>query len=201
MKSLILIAMFLLAPLPALTQPAPEKPAATDAAKPAVPDISAFDTNGDGKIDATEAASMVHKDPSVTDVMSDVGGVVEAAKSIKGKSGVELALAISMLLAIVFKLMLSLVKVASKNTDWFKSSRGKAALKYSTLGLGALAALGAGVASAVGSGMGWVEVVIIGLAGPGAMVVHEISSLLPGVGKHASVPGSDVPPPTPPANG
>lgn len=204
MKKLFLIVL-LLAPMPALSQEAPVEPAApeaaTEAAKPAPVnvDISAFDTNGDGKIDSTEAAALLTADPSVTDVTSDVGALVEAAKSIKGKSGTELAIAIALLLAVIFKLLLSLIKVASKNTDWFKSPRGKAALKYTTLGLGALAAIGAGIAASVGAGIGWVEVVIIGLSGPGAMVVHEISSLLPGVGKHASVPGSDVP--TPPANG
>lgn len=175
--------------------PATPAPAATPAT-PATPDISAFDANGDGKIDAEEAKALLDSDPTAADGVKDVLGVVEAARDLKGKSGTELAIGIAMLLAIIFKLLLSLVKVLSKNTEWFKSSRGKAALKYSTLGLGALAAIGAGIAAGVGAGLGWVEVVIIGLSGPGAMVVHEVSSLLPGVGKHASVPTSDEPPST-----
>ena len=97
-----------------------------------------------------------------------------------------MALAIAALLAAIFKGLLSLVKVLAKNTGWFDSSKGKAALKYSTLGLGALAAAGAGIAMALGADLAWWDVLIIGLSGPGSMVVHELASLLPGVGKHAS---------------
>jgi hypothetical protein len=150
--------------------------------------VSDIDTNKDGKIDAKEAKALLDKDAGVGDVVSGVSDTIEAAQGLKGMKGKELALGIAMLLAVLFKMLLSLVKVMSKNTGWFAGARGKAALKYCTLALGALAAVGAGIAMGLGVGLDWIDVVIVALSGPGAMVVHELASLLPGVGKHASVP-------------
>jgi hypothetical protein len=186
MKRLLFALMLICTPTLILAQEEPAEPA--DQPVMTVP-IKDLDTNNDGRIDAEEAKALIEKDASGADVAKGVGEVVDAARNIKGKSGNQLALAISVLLAAIFKMLLSLIKVVSKNTDWFKSSRGKSALKYSTLALGALAAIGAGIATAMGANLGWMDVLIIGLSGPGSMVVHELSSLLPGVGKHASKEG------------
>jgi hypothetical protein len=171
---------------PSFAQEEPAAPAAAEQPKD-IP-TSDLDTNGDGKISAEEAKALLDADAGVGDVVSGVSDTIEAAKDLKGKTGTDLALGISALLAVIFKMLLSLMKIVSKNTGWFEGARGKAALKYSTLALGGLAAIGAGIAMALGAGLAWWDVVIIALSGPGAMIVHEVSSLLPGVGKHASVP-------------
>lgn len=154
--------------------------------------LSEIDTDGDGKVSAEEAKAFKDADADAGDVAKDVVAIVDASKDLKGKSGTELWLGISGLLAVIFKGLLSLLKVVSKSTGWFDGSRGKAALKYSTLGLGFLAAGGAGIAMAAGVNMAWYDVLIVGLSGPGSMIVHEFMSLAPGVGKHASVPDPDA---------
>jgi hypothetical protein len=155
--------------------------------------VSEIDTNKDGKISAVEAKAYKDKEATVGDVVEGVTEVVDAAQDLKGKSGTGLALGISLMLAAIFKTLLSLVKVMSGSTGWFAGKRGKAALKYLTLGLGALAAGGAGIFMALGVGdLAWWDVIIVGLSGPGSMVVHELMSLAPGVGKHASVPDPDA---------
>jgi hypothetical protein len=181
MKKILLVVACLMLPASTLAQDTPIPPAMGD-----------VDANADGKIDKDETKALVDKEASVADTVSDVGDVADAVGGLKGKSGKGLAMAIALLLATIFKMLLSFVKILSKNTGWFDGARGKAALKYTTLALGALAALGAGVAASMGAGLDWLDIAIIAGSGPGSMVVHELSSLLPGVGKHASVPGSDA---------
>jgi hypothetical protein len=64
------------------------------------------------------------------------------------------------------------MKVLGKNIAWFKTKDGKRVVKYSTLGLGAAAALLANLAF----GMHWLDAVQILLSGPLAVAIHEYTS-------------------------
>jgi hypothetical protein len=81
-------------------------------------------------------------------------------------------LLVSLLLAAVFKLLLSLLKVLAKSLAWFKSQDGKRILKYSTIGLGSAAALVANLSF----GLSWVDALTILLSGPLAVAIHEYTS-------------------------
>jgi hypothetical protein len=163
MKRLLIIAVLLLAPQVVSSQ---EKP--KPAPKPAV--TSSMDTNKDGKVDAKEMAAATKADASVGDVMADGAEVVDAVKDMKdGSSGLPNSTLLALLLGVIFKLLLSGMKVAGKNIAWFKSKDGKRVIKYSTLGLGAAAALCANLAF----GMHWMEAAQLLLSGPIAVAIHE----------------------------
>ena len=149
-------------PLSVSAQPAPA---------PTVAPASSLDTNKDGKVDAAETAAATSADAGVSDVVREGAEVVDAAKALKDPS-LPKGLAIALLLAAVFKLLLSGLKMVSKFTPWFKSQDGKRVLKYSTLGLGAAAALVANLAF----GMGWIDAATILLSGPLAVAIHEYTS-------------------------
>lgn len=134
---------------------------AQDDAKPA----GVMDTNKDGKVDADETKTEIDKDVDVGDVASEVGAVVDAAQDLKGGK----AAVIMMFLSVLFKLMLSAVKLIKKETNWFHAKKAKRIIKYSTLGLGGLAALMSNLAF----GVGWMEAGIIFLSGPVAVAIHE----------------------------
>jgi hypothetical protein len=127
-----------------------------------------MDTNKDGKVDKDETAAEVNKDVGVNDVVKDVTGVVDAAKDLKGEKEGKAAL-IMLLLGAIFKLLLSAVKVVKKETNWFHAKKAKRIVKYSTIGLGAAAALMSNLAF----GMSWIEAGIILLSGPMAVAIHE----------------------------
>lgn len=159
---------------PAVTAPVAAAPAPVVApvVTPApVKPTSSLDTNHDGKVDAAETAAATNADSNVSDVIKDGADVVIAAKGTKD-SGLPKGVAIAVLLGTLFKLLLSLMKVLGKNVAWFKSQDGKRVIKYSTLGLGALAALAANLAF----GMNWVDAITILLSGPLAVAIHEYTS-------------------------
>ena len=167
---------------PDAVTPAPAAVAAPAKATPAPAVDASIDLDKDGKVSAEETKALVDKDASVGDVVKEGSAALDAAKDLKGKSGKSLALALAIFLAALFKMLLSTVKVASKSTDWFKTKRGK----YSTLVLGGFAAAGAGAAAMMGVPFDWMDIAVVGLSGPGSMIAHELSALLPGVGKHTS---------------
>ena len=127
-----------------------------------------MDTNGDGKIDASEAAAETDKEVGVGDVVSDAGAVVDAAQALKGKTEGKATL-IMLLLGAIFKLLLSGIKLVKKSTNWFHAKKAKRIIKYMTIGLGAAAALMSNLAF----GMSWLEAGIILLSGPMAVAIHE----------------------------
>ena len=173
MRKLIL-AVAILVPALSLADPTPVTPAATPTvtapvapAKPA----SSLDTNKDGKVDKTETAAATNADATVSDVIKNGTDVVSAAKDLKNPA-LPKALAIAVLLGAAFKLLLSLIKVLGKNIKWFTTQAGKRTIKYSTLGLGALAALTANLAL----GTGWIDALTILFSGPLAVAIHEYTS-------------------------
>jgi len=137
------------------------------AQEPAAP-TAAMDTNHDGKVDNKETTAEIEKNVSVGDVVADVAGTVEAARDLKGKKEGKAAL-IMLFLGAIFKLLLSAVKLVKKQTNWFHAKKAKRILKYSTIALGALAALMSNLAF----GMGWIEAGVILLSGPMAVAIHE----------------------------
>jgi hypothetical protein len=174
-RLLFALTLFCIPTLTFAQEPAPaaEPAATTEKAAPATSDI---DTNKDGRIDSDETKALVDKDENVSDVVDGAGEAIDAAKNMKGKKGTELALAIALFLAALFKSLLSLIKVLKKSTNIFKTKKGKKILKLSTIGLGVLAAVGAGIANTMGAGFGWMEILMIGLSGPGSLAVHELTS-------------------------
>jgi hypothetical protein len=164
MKALRLIILGALLALPMSVQaqddPKPEAPAAA----------SELDTNKDGKVDAKETAAATEADAGVGDVIAEGADVVKAAKALADKDeSMPVGTMILVLLGAIFKLLLSLMKVLGKNIAWFKSKDGKRVIKYSTIGLGAAAALVANL----GFGMHWIEAAQLVLSGPLAVAIHE----------------------------
>jgi len=133
-----------------------------------------LDTNQDGKVDAAETTAVVEADATPTDVVKDGASVVSAAKDIANRENDDrpTSLLVALLLAAVFKLLLSLLKVLAKNLSWFKSQDGKRILKYSTIGLGSAAAL----VSNLAFGLSWVDALTILLSGPLSVAIHEYTS-------------------------
>ena len=127
-----------------------------------------MDTNKDGKVDADETKAAIDKEAGVGDVVEDVGDVVSAAKAL-GDSGEGKATLIMILLGALFKLLLSGVKLVKSQTKWFHAKKAKRIVKYTTLGLGAAAALMANLVF----GMSWIEAGIILLSGPLSVAIHE----------------------------
>jgi len=127
-----------------------------------------LDLNKDGKVDADEMAKAAEGEAGVGDVVKDVGAVVDAAKDLKGSKEGKATL-IMILLGAIFKLLLSAIKLVKKQTNWFHAKKAKRIVKYTTLGLGALAGLMANLVF----GMGWIEAGIIVLSGPISVAIHE----------------------------
>lgn len=146
-------------------QEQPESPAIT----------SSLDQNNDGKVDKDEVADAIQSDARAGDVVEDVKDVVGEAGSLKNDlkdakgNRTAMMMVIAGFLAALFKLLLSLVKVLAKNVPWFSGKEGKRIIKYSTLGLGALAGLCANLAF----GVPMLESLLIFLSGPLSVAIHE----------------------------
>ncbi len=76
-------------------------------------------------------------------------------------------------LAAVFKVVLSAIKMTTTWAGWWSGAKAKTALRTITLALG----FGTFLVANIAAGMSWWESLIIGLAGPGSIVVHEYSKL------------------------
>lgn len=171
MKRRLIPILFLLVGLayiqPVQADPEPAAPAATEAPSKVKP-AGAMDANADGKVDNDELKKEMDKEVGVGDVASDVSDVVAATKGLKD-SDTSKAMVWMLILATVFKLLLSGIKLIKKQTNWFHAKKAKRILKYTTLGLGAVAAL---LFNFVG-GMGWMEAAMIFMAGPVSVAIHE----------------------------
>jgi len=170
MKTLLFTVALVLSPLALRAEPTPILPAPvvkTEAVS-AVPAVS----------DTTKYAELVNGDVKVGDVVANGAEVYQAiqeyrAAKAEGRQGL-LAL-VMVALAAVFKLLLSLVKIVLAK-DFWKSPKGKLALRVSCVFLG----LGVMVAAKIGMGMGWGDSVLLAVSGPGALAVHELTDLLMG---------------------
>ncbi len=155
MRRLLLVVALLFTPMEVFSQEAPPPASASD-----------LDSNKDGKVDATEAAAATGGDASVSEVLEDATGVYDA---VKNKNSLPKGTFWAILLGTIFKLLLSGIKVLGNNVAWFKSKDGKRVLKYSTIGLGAAAA----IAANFGLGWDWMDAAQLLLSGPLAVAIHE----------------------------
>lgn len=118
---------------------------------------------------------LVDKDATLVEAVEGAVDTYEASRDLAKNEDKSAVLGLVMiLLSAIFKTLLSIVKLVSK--AFFQTRKGKTALRVTTLGLG-LAVL---VTTKVVIGMSWVEALFLALAGPGAIVVHELAGLFSG---------------------
>jgi len=133
-----------------------------------------------GKLDAQKA--LTEKDQG-----EKTAAVKAAEQSQTDKLAKAMAAAAS--IAVMLKLLLSGLKSWK---SYFKTDKGKAWLKITTLGTGFVAFL----LTNFGMGLSWWQALIVAGGGPGAILVHELSRLIPVVEGKAPMPKSpsDAPP-------
>jgi hypothetical protein len=122
---------------------------------------------------------------TVNDVVTDAKGVADAFKAYKTTqaAGNKLAtrLGLMLLLAAIFKILLSCLKFTS---EFWKGNKGKTALRLSTLVVGIAVVL----LSHFGAGEGWVSAVLLGVSGPLAISFHELFDIIVGLVQKTPVP-------------
>jgi hypothetical protein len=89
--------------------------------------------------------------------------------------------------AVILKLLLSGI---SNWRDYFNTDKGKAWVRLITLIVGFLAF----IATNIGLKMPWWQALILALGGPGAILVHEITKIIPALQGKGPLPPSDPPP-------
>jgi hypothetical protein len=105
--------------------------------------------------------------------------------------------AIAATLAIVLKMLLSAL---AGWKSYFVTDKGKAYLRLITVGVGFIAF----IATNLGFGIPWWQALILALGGPGAILVHELTKIMPALRGTGPLPPASLPPPaqdpaTPPA--
>ena len=167
----VFVSSVLLVPVVAFAQAAPAKCEGP-------PELCAQILELRGKLDAQKA--LTDKDQG-----EKTAAVKAAEQSQTDKLAKAMAAAAS--IAVVLKLLLSGLKSWK---SYFTTDKGKAWLKITTLGIGFLAFL----LTNFGMGLSWWQALIVAGGGPGAILVHELSRLIPVVeGKKKYT--SDAPPP------
>jgi hypothetical protein len=147
---------------PVVATPAPAPAPAVDAA-PAAPatDAAAAPAPGDKISDA-----------DMKEILDNANEVLAAYRTVKTTNGSKAKLlAIFAGLAILFKLLLSLLKVVIK-ADFWKGDKAKWIIRCTTAVLG----LAVFLCANLGAGVPWLDAVMLGLSGPFAIVVHEFTS-------------------------
>ena len=126
----------------------------------------------DAAVEKKDAEVKVDGKVTVKTVVSEVKDVIQKAKDLKKGEDAEgnkipKLILICALLAAIFKVLLSILKVVSK---WFKSEKGKLVLKLSTLVLG----FGTFLVTHLTMDMSWYEALWLSLSGPGALVIQAL---------------------------
>ena len=182
MKTLILM-LTLLSPSAFAQGPIPSAPVAMPAvaseSKPAVPAAVAAEAKpvvgqaaSETLTTAEGVAKLVDGDATTQDVIVNAEEVLAAYQAVKAADGNKARLfAILAGLAVAFKFLLSLLKVFVKANFW-KGAKAKWILRLSAAGLGLAVFLCANLAT----GMPWFDALLLGLSGPGAIVIHEFTS-------------------------
>lgn len=163
------------APAPAPVAVVPAAPAAAPASAPAaVPAVS------------PTGAHVDLEQPTVTEVIKNAEEAIKLTKEYAAgqkagkddtESGVKKALALFGIISIILKLLLSLLKTVAP----FFNTNPKASLilRLGTIVVGVLVF----IFSDLALGMPWWEALIAGMSGPGAVLWHEYSKMLPWFGK------------------
>jgi len=165
----ILLGAALVLPAAAMANETPERAPA-----------DSMDTNRDGKIDAWEMVDTSETGASLADIVTHGTDAAKAAKDLHS-AGTKTVTLWAVLLGALFKLLLSSVKVAGRSFSWFGSKESKRIIKYSTLGLGA----GAALCANIGFGLPWHEAIEFLLSGPLAVAIHEYTKDSKGPGANA----------------
>lgn len=131
------------------------------------------ETETDDKQDsATEQVKdLVDGEVTYENVSADVQATIDAVAAARAADRTTRLAAIMALLATLFKLLLSGVKLAGGLSIW--GERQGAVIRIITLCLGICVYF----ASSIVAGMPWWEAFFLALSGPGAMVVHEYTQL------------------------
>jgi len=112
---------------------------------------------------------------TVNDIITNAGEVATALKALKDaktagdKTAIRLGL--MLLLAAIFKVLLSLLKFTS---EWWKTPKAKTALRLSTLVLGVLVFFTA----KMGLGESWMNAAMLAVSGPLAIAFHELYDIV-----------------------
>ena len=169
MKSLIFVLTFVLA-IPVLAQD--PVPAVASAPAAATETVATPAAPVEEPIKITVDGDKV----TIQDVVIGAGEVAKAVadyKAAKGKSDkASLSLMLMALLAAIFKLVLSAVRLTG---SFWKTPRGKTITRLITLALG----VGVFLTSSMAGGMGWMEAIVAGMSGPLALAFHEYTYLIP----------------------
>lgn len=162
---------------PAAPAVAAAAPAVTPAAPVASPAATATVETPKADSATTEAAPAPEDAKKITEedmkeILANADEVLSAYRSVKDANGSKAKMfAIFAALAIVFKLLLSLLKVVVKVEFW-KGAKAKWILRCVTAALG----LAVFLFASLGTGTPWYDAVVLGLSGPFAIVVHEFTS-------------------------
>lgn len=170
-------------------------PFIADAQEPATPPPEAVATETP-KADKVEPAmtgdqanELVDKDVETADALNDAAKIVEAGKNLANAEdgSMDLKVLITLLLAAIFKFLLSAVKLSGRFSDKLKefwaTTKGKTILRLSTLVLGA----GVMLVSNLAAGVPWLEALFMGIgAGPGSLAIHEVFKLIPMLAKKSA---------------
>ena len=105
------------------------------------------------------------------EVSADVQAAIDAVANARSADRTTRLAAIMAVLALLFKLMLSGIKLAGGLSIW--GERQWSVIRISTLCLG----IAVYFASSIVGGMPWWEAFFLALSGPGSMVVHEYTQL------------------------
>lgn len=169
---------------PAYGQELPPDPA------PAVAEDVA-DPVADAKAEYTE---LVDGDVKVKDVITngtEVYDAVQALRKEKEETGKINMVLILLMLAAIFKALLSVAKVVGKlvGEEFWKNRKGKTIMRLICIGLG----LATMVTAKLAAGVGWGDAILLFLSGPGALAAHEVTGLFVGMKDDKDEPAEESP--------
>lgn len=129
-----------------------------------------------------EYVELVDGDVKVKDVIADGTEVYEAIQALrdeKKQTGTVTFAMIMLLLAAIFKALLSVAKIIGKlvGVEFWKTRKGKTIMRLICIGLG----LATMATAKLAAGVGWGDAILLFFSGPGALAVHELTGLFVGM--------------------
>lgn len=119
-----------------------------------------------------EIRALIDEKVTYEQVSTDLQDAIAAYTDARNAGRSSQLIAVTLLLSLVFKLLLSGLKMTNLLKLW--PERRGTLIRLTTLGLAALVYLTGSIAG----GMPWWEALFLSLSGPGAIVLHEYSALL-----------------------
>lgn len=153
------------------------------------PDMCSQILDLQSKIKAYESAKNTHTEDDKTEKII-IEDKVEDKVEKKNKNTSEKLVAISAVMAVILKLLISAIK---SWTGFFKTDKGKAALKSILITFG----FAAFILTNLGLGIPWWQAIILAGGPPGAILVNELSSLFPVILGKKKLPKPTETPETP----